>query len=226
MSLTEGKEVKKHIVICDGCGQKNRVQISLIDSYHCGRCRNLLIDRDTETDEHLIERARQFQEFVSHIRITVAALWQPMCKQFPVMREIQARDWEFFAVIHILWEALRTQPDQNICLFEQGFICTLEKWDKQAVVAIEDCATFVGKDDGNGSPHSEEHRTDLCGFWVLWNLCKHAPSYEESKPGRAIGRMSHIGRSWRNPSPPGSDLSLDDVTLVAKSLLYEDNESK
>lgn len=216
--------VKKHIVMCDSCGQKNRVQISEIDSYHCGKCKSLLINRYIGTDEQLTERARQFQGFVSHTRLTVAGLWQPMCKQFPVMRELQAQDWEFFAVIHILWEALRIQPDQNICLFEQGFIHTLRRWEDQAVEAIESCSAFVSDDGGRGHSDTEAWRTDICGFWVSWNLCKHAPSYEESEPSRAIGRMSHMGRSWRGSSPPISDLTLDDVSLLAKSLLYEDKE--
>ena len=134
----------------------------------------------------------------------------------------------FFGVVEVIWEALRVQPDENYCLFDAGYIAILERWDKQALVAIEDCASFVARNMANKEIEDKAaERADYCGIWVLSNMYQHLPTYDESEPGRTIGRMSHYGRpnllgyEWRNNAPP-IDVPEEDIPDLINYLLYSD----
>jgi len=68
----------------------------------------------------------------------------------------------------------------------------LDGWDTESPAALDDCRAFITRSlQGNGLPDSPQHVSivDASGIWVLWNLFGRCPSYEESRPARAIGRM-------------------------------------
>lgn len=118
---------------------------------------------------------------------------------FPYFTKFSTKEWEFFASIGAIYLATNSLPEERRATqVLDTLIYQMNHWDKQGIEALKDCSKFVKNALVDAEYNNfDDQYLDTIGMWVLWNLYKRTPTYEESAPARIIGSLlSKMIENW------------------------------
>lgn len=142
-------------------------------------------------DQDLKKRAKML---VSFANTHAVGMFLPLADEVPGFQKFSANNWDFFATVGAVHSAILPLSDlaksEQFATLMSYIRDDLAQWDDQSEAALEDCAKFVNRSI-QGAVEADLDSPDLVadatGMWLLWNLYKRKPTYEESKPARIIG---------------------------------------
>ena len=139
---------------------------------------------------------QQAERLVASCNIQAVGSFVPASDQFDFLRARKSDDWDFFATVAAVNVALNNLASEvssdraerlNSIVTER-----LREWDARGAARVQECQQFVlrtmaGTRTEPGSV-GEKAATAL-GLWLLWNLLRREPSFDEFHAAPAIGRM-------------------------------------
>lgn len=135
---------------------------------------------------HLAKQAKDLAKVANIISISS---FTTLAAEYPFLEQCDLDDWDFFMTAGAIFIALnnlqiQVSGDQFIALYPSA---ELQEWHAKGEDAISDCQKFVHKltEDSPGTVDP----TDALGMWVLWNLLRREPTFEEAQAARGVGTI-------------------------------------
>ena len=138
----------------------------------------------------------QAGRLVSAAEIAAVSMYVPLSERFPAIRQFAPDEWDFFACIAgVFFGILYLNEVPDPVPLRAMIRVALDQKDRQAADALADCSAFVKRASQRMKAGDDPDLivADAVGMWVLWNLLRRAPGYEETAPARAIGGMLQTG---------------------------------
>jgi hypothetical protein len=110
--------------------------------------------------------------------------------RYKFLERCKPQDWDLFATIasvHVALNGLTSEVSTDRCkrLFPI-IVAQVQKLDPQGEAALVDCQKFVMRSPEKNEP---EKIRSVLGLWVLWNVLRREPTYEEMQAAPLIGHV-------------------------------------
>ena len=135
----------------------------------------------------------QARRLVSAANILAVSTFVPFIDKYAFLKQCDPNDWDFFATaaaIHVAIASLiRSVSPERFKLLYLTITPEIHNWNRQGEDAILDCQRFIKRTlDTQPTGAESVLPTDALGMWIIWNLLRRAPTYEEAQASHSIGR--------------------------------------